>query len=261
MTQESVRDITFQLGTRYQLEVPKGTISETGHLLIQRYISEQVPNEGEWKEKNPDTELTYLYSLPYDWDWVWKVEDGDYRGTFPKRVGKYYYKQFQLKAPDSFLAHIGNIAREHSETEAHYDFEFVDDFNWQSGDFGDDDSCFWGGRTQARKIMRENGTIAIRFYQNDEGKARAWVYPQEDDGTFIVFNGYGFLGNATLTIAKVMSQFFGLRYKQIRLTNWDVDDMMIWINSGIGYLIGTEKQVEAVTEHNFQWGAPGADEK
>ncbi len=98
--------------------------------------------------------------------------------------------------------------------------------------------------------MRDNGVLAIRFYDSeDNGIARAWVAPVEDFN--IVFNGYGFQ-DATHSIASVLSRFLEKPYRKIRLSNHKSDSGLIYINSGRGYVIGDYKY----ESYDFYWRMP-----
>lgn len=241
----------FELNKRYTHKAPKGTISETGIQLIKTYITSQNLTDEHWQAKNPDSTRRYLTPLPEDWIWQWVVTGrGEYVGTFPKRVSKYYYQTLNIKSPNEFLQGLGNIARQHSEDNAIYHFDFVDRFDWRAGDFGDRGSCYWGGNSEARDVMHYEGALAIRFYVNDKSYGRAWL-AQLRDNRFIIFNGYGY---TTLQIARVFAEFIGLSYKKIGLENHGNDSGLVWINSGIGYLIGDADKIANISEYDLEWG-------
>ena len=245
----------FELNERYTLDMPAGSISTKGIERIEIHIRQQRVTEGEWLKRNPNNTFSYLFNLPDDWQWLWIVSGkGEYVGTFPKRVGKFYYKHQRLNCPPSFLTEIGNIARQHTEENPLYRFEFVDRFDWKAGDYGDSGSCFWGGNEGARDVIADNGGYAIRFYDSDDnGIGRAWIAPA-GDGQYIVFNGYGFPGNPTLICARVFATFTGLSYKKIHLSNRGSESGLVWINAGIGYLVGQESAIESVREYDLEWG-------
>jgi hypothetical protein len=204
----------IELHKRYTFTAPSGSISDTGIAQIQRLIALQLMSAAEWAKLNPTT--TYrLPSLPDDWDWIWLLETGDYKGTFPKRVRNYYYKVHRLKCPDTFIQEIGNLARAHSSDGLTYTFDFTDQIDWEAGDFADDSSCYWNDRAGAKQMIEDNGGWAVRFFEDVDGIARAWVAPIHDD-MYIVFNGYGF---TTLQIARVLATWLNVSYKKIRLTN------------------------------------------
>jgi hypothetical protein len=244
----------LEINKRYTLEAPQGTISERGVQLIQSFIAAQRLQDENWKVKNPDVLRTYLNPLPDDWQWQWVVKGrGAYVGTFPKRVSKFYFQTDNIKTPNDFLQEIGNLARLHSEDNTVYHFEIVDNLDWKSGDFGDSGSCFWGSRNLARAIMRDNGGMAIRFYDDDnKGYARAWLAAIAS-GLYIVFNGYGFKSNPTLVIARVLASFAGLSYKKIALSNRGATNSTVWINSSIGYLIGSTDAIADYAEYDLKW--------
>jgi hypothetical protein len=239
------------LYTRFDLQMPVGTISESGKLLLIRYIRTQRVNEGAWKEKNPDCTDFYLNELPEDWAWVWVVtEKQEYVGTFPKRIAKYFRNAQNLKCPPEFLTELGNIARSHSADAISYHFEFVNQIDWEDGDYGDNGSCWWGQYAAARETLTSNGGHAIRFYDdNDEGMGRAWIVPMGD--VFFLFNGYGFAGDSTLVIARVMAQHLGLSYKKVSLSNNGEAYNTLYINNASGYVIGASDAIEGIKSHDF----------
>lgn len=246
------------LDERYTLEAPKGSISQRGMSEVITFINEQKIREGEWLALNPTFTYGYLPTLPIAWQWVWVVTEkgSELVGNFPTRVRSYYFKQYGLKCPKKFIEQIGNLARQHTEESPLYRFEFVKRFNQSAGEFGDGDSCYYYDRVDAFSMLAENNAMMLRFYDADgNGMARAWV-AQEDD-FYIVFNGYGFAGNATLTIASVMAQFLNVSYKRIWLRNEGTDSGTLWIDSGIGYAVGAVDVIESITSHDLGWYDPG----
>jgi hypothetical protein len=177
---------------------------------------------------------------------------GEYVGTFPKRVSKFYWQQSKIKTPQSFMQALGNLARQHSSDAISYSFDFTDSIDWQDGDYGDENSCYWGDHAPARKMLEDNNALAIRFYSGDKGIGRAWV-AQLSDKRYIVFNGYGIEGDSTLKIAQIVSSWLGLGYKRIDLSNYGQTGGMLWINGTHGYLIGTSEQTAAMDSHDLQF--------
>ncbi|MBZ0304862.1 MAG: hypothetical protein K8I82_02220, partial [Anaerolineae bacterium] len=242
----------FELHTRYTLTTPNA-ISDAGVGEIIRFIQSQNLKADPWLSLNPDYAVPFLYPLPDEWEYTWLVQKGEYRGTFPKRVSKYYQMTYGVKCPDSFLAELGQIARRNSGEAAAYEFDFTNRFDWNAGDFGESRySCFWGNRTGARTMLTENGGLAIRFYRENKGFARAWLVSIEDD-QYVIFNGYGFAGNATLTIARLFAQFVGKTYKKIQLVNNGSASRTLYINNSIGYLIALANQLAQTGRYDFQW--------
>jgi len=237
----------IEFNKHFQLTTPAGMISETGISEINQLIAAQRLDRDQWKALNPSNAAAFLPGLPFDWQWVWVVSKGVYAGTLPKRVASYYYKQFGIKSPTEFIEQLGNVARQHTTDGTAYDFDFTDEFEWEDGDFGDAGSCYWGDHAGARQMLYNDGAFAIRFYDEEgDGIGRAWVINRmTTNGFYVVFNGYGISDSATLTSARVMALFLSMTYKRIVLRNHDATSRMLWINGGVGYLIGT---VEAVAE-------------
>src|SRR5688572_6324743 len=199
----------FERYTRYSVTFPQGEISPSGSNQILDYIYAQSLQTEAWKTLNPEAKATFLPVLPDDWQWTWIVQRGEYVGTLPKRIRSFYFKQHGIKCPDSFIEQIGNLARQHSDSQSYYTFEIVDQFDWEAGDFGDSGSCYWGGNAGARIMLNDNGGMAVCFFTDSgHGYARAW-FVEIDTDLFIIFNGYGFGRgiNATLTIARVLASF------------------------------------------------------
>lgn len=243
----------IELYTRYTLTLPAGSISDTGIRLINDFIQFQSLKGDDWKALNPDCPHNRLPALPDTWEWTWVVQRGEYAGTFPKRVANFYFKTYKIRVTQDFLQQLGNIARAHSAENVTYTFEFVDSFDWNAGDFGDHGSCYWGGNSGAREMLKANSALAIRFYNaDDKGIARAWLFEAEDN-LYIVWNGYGFPGYATLKIARIVATFLNLSYKKISLSNHTRTGGTLYINSGIGYAVGTSEAIDSLDSYDFEW--------
>lgn len=236
----------FQLDTRYTLTPNQGTITVTGISAVNKFLYEQTLREGEWSLLNPNTPYTRLPALPTTFDWEWTTK----QGKLPKRVARFYHGM-GIKFPKQVIEQLGNLAKSHYQEPTPYVFEFVNKFNWRKGDFGDPHSCYWGSNKAARQVLTDNGAFAVRFYNAEQkGIARAWFVKLE---TFaIVFNGYGFPGDATLTIVKILAGFFTLPYTRIHLENNGHASGLVYINGGVGYTIGHTD----ITFHDFQWETP-----
>lgn len=238
----------IKLNTRYTLIPPAGAISFEGIRLITSWIGQQRGSSPEWQAANPGNERLYIPRLPDDWQWVWETSDG----KLTTRVRKFYYKEHGLKCPPSFLTQVGNLGRDHTNDDTVYHFEFVNEFDWYPGDYGDSGSCYWGSNAEAREILADNGALAMLFYDNENaGIARAWVVPMDD--YHIVFNGYGFAGHSTLIIARVMSFHLNVTYKSISLRNNGTSDGMLWINGGSGYVVGQSDLITGIRSYDFEW--------
>lgn len=240
---------------RYTLTTQHGFISESGVHAILSYINKQDLRTELWTAANPGMNRSFLPPLPLnDWDWEWIVTKGIFRGTLPKRIASHYAKMHNIKCPSKFITEIGNIAKSHTSAAETYTFEFVDEIDWDAGEFGEEpDSCYWNDRAGARLMITRNGGFAVRFYgQYEQGIARAWMAKIEDS-LWVMWNGYGFAGNTTLTIARIVATHLNLTYKKIDLTNYGSDYGTLYINAGIGYAIGTQSKIEPIYKHDLRW--------
>lgn len=242
----------FEIGKRYTVDMPVGTITESGIQAIAHFIEIQKLNEGDWLERNPDDKRKYLNPLPENWNYQWVVTGrGEYVGTFPKRVSKYYWQKYQLRCPNIFVAELGQIARRNSADKSSYVIDFTDRLDWKAGDYGDSSSCLWGGYAHGREIMQENGVMAVRFYDNEgDGYGRAWLY--QWDELWVLWNGYGVKGS-TIAIARVLAQFWGVSYKKIALENNGNEGGAVYINGGKGYVIGQADKLTGISDYDFHF--------
>jgi hypothetical protein len=243
----------MKLNVRYTQISRKGHISDTGIREIGAYISSQRLDSEQWAAVANPSGRKFLPALPTSWEWVWMTSDGEFKGSFPRRVSRFYYAQHNIKVPSWFLSEIGNIARRHASDEYVYTFEFVDEFNWYAGDFGDGDSCYWGSNAGALEMLRDNGSLAVLFYDSDgAGFARAWLV-EINPQVKVIFNGYGFRSHSTLTIVQVLARFFAVSYKHIRLNNWGTGAGVLFINGAAGYVLGKPSIIASIESHDFRW--------
>lgn len=230
--------INFNINERLTFTATS-VISDEGIRLINETLTNCV-NE-EWMNGRK-----YLPPLPPDFAYVWVTN----RGKFTKRVGRYYYENYGITLPDALISTVGNLARDHHIDEHTYHFMIKDQIDWHDGDFGDHGSCYWGSRRGAKLMITDNGGYAIVFFNDaDEGIARAWLYNTGD--FWVVWNGYGLEGNATLIISRMFAQWQGLNYTRIYLYNNHDSIGTLWINGGAGYAIGQD--VLDVTMYDFGW--------
>ncbi len=226
----------FDLYTEYAFSTVPGLITLTGQYQIQSLLLARGYGE-----------------LPANWIWVWEVQKGEHRGAFPRRVSSYFYKVHNRNVDADTLSLVGNLARQHSTEKATYRFEIVDRIDWQAGDYGDYNSCYWAEYAGGRLMLEQNGGMAIRFHdEKGQGYARAWMIETED-GVFIIFNGYGFSGggaHATLRIAQIFSTFLGLPYKTIGLTR---DGFSLYLNQPLNYAVGTPEALSGLEQYNIDW--------
>lgn len=194
--------------------------------------------------------LDYV-DFPANWQWKTQVGGkGEYVGSLSKRIAKFMYQEHKTKLSNDLLGKIGSVIGQHTNKQTEYTFDITKYFDWHSGDYGDSGSCYWGCRTLAREKLQDAGCLAIRFYDKEGcGYARAWLYPTDDEKKYIVFNGYG---EESVNIARILSEFLSLSYRRITLENEGNDSGLIWINSGMGYAIGKEEDVNGFSYYDLK---------
>ena len=142
---------------------------------------------------------------------------------------------YQLTLTHETIGRIGSIIGK-SKVNQRVLFDITDKFNWYAGDFGDEDSCFWGGRALAKQMLMDNGGMALRLYELEEdhdGYARCWIAPS--DYGYVMFNSYGVeLDVMRIVISKALKTD---TIKINNLINNGSSTELLWINSGMGYLI------------------------
>lgn len=236
--------MNIELGS-FKVSMPDNGVSECGRDLIRMKLVQ-------W-DRLP---------LPNDWSWQWRVGGkGEYVGALPKRIGKYYHQEHNRKLTAQQLSEIGNIASSHSPKADTYFGTFQEAFDWERGEFGDPDSCYWTCHKSAKAMILGAGGLTMKLYKsdnrsNDNGLARCWIIPRmiQQQQCYIVANGYGI---ETLPLARILARYLGdAYYHKIWLMNKGDTEGDLWINgSGSGYLVGPQKAVLFVTEIDLEIGA------
>jgi hypothetical protein len=179
--------------------------------------------------------------------WTWEVE-----GTrIHKRIKAAIYKRTGYNLPDALLRNIAEIAA----TDRNSNDTWVDvttDFSWESGDFGDDGSCYWGSYSNARtSYLPKLAASAVRSYETYDngqcghGTGRGWIYPvpffkpeNADLAVYVAFNPYGTFGNNHSLFGSICamaaSDQNGKPYKWARLYDHNVDGCYV---NGCDFLI------------------------
>ena len=230
--------MNLECGKLHTVDLPKGEIDAVGMVEIQHYL---IWNVG--------------FKLPHDFEWCWQTT----KGTFPKRVAAFAFKggddkhKGGVSMTPTQMTMVGNIASRHSQSENHQVFfDFTDKIDWGAGDFGDPDSCFWGGKANALFTLRHNKVMAMRLwipstakssykhhYKGYVGAGRCWVYKLPEDKGFLFFNGYGG-GRDTLYFVRLAHRFLGLTYQKVALSNQGmVEGNDFHINNASGYYVAS----------------------
>ena len=209
--------------------VPGGILDNMGIYEIRDLLNFQV---------FPDDRV-----FPDDWNWSIMVKGkGEYVGSLAKRIGKFVFQSGKKKLSNDLLGKIGSIINAHTNKKTEYNFDFTGKFDWCSGDYGDSGSCYWGCHSGAKDLLQNNNCLAIRFYDEDKnGYARAWLQPIEN-GSYVLFNGYG---EETINCARILADFLNLSYRKISIDNNGESGGQIWINGGMGYVVGKEEHINS----------------
>lgn len=238
--------VPFETKKLYPVEVPEEKdieqLKESIFDILIHWIKDDIGKPVKFSNEPAGT---------YDgfWDIVktdWVIEKGDMQGTMPKRISKFFAKFSDVKIPETTATKIGNVAGKFFATKGKlYYIDFVAEFNWKAGQFGDADSCFWGGREDARRIMEKNGCMALRFFKDEKhvatnGMARSWLFPVFDNSV-LIFNGYGM---ELRQQAQILSAFLNQPNQQIDLRNMGDTGGTVYINNGHAYLFGEKDLIK-----------------
>lgn len=197
-------------------------------------ISEEATNE--------IAEYLPVCMMDEDWDAV-GFEPVTSKGRFARRLSAYIYKNFQEKLPADTVERIGNIANRYTVSGGVFVVR-ADRELWRPGTFGDDGSCFWGGRRAAPQLIFRHGGAGIKMYDSNRVPlGRAWIAPRLGRG--VIFNPYTVRGKKTLTPSNVGEivtaeggpfEKFGMGFIA-DLRNYGYTNETVWINNGRGVVI------------------------
>lgn len=249
--------MNIQLNTLYEHKIEGDSITSVGADHIQFFLKEHE------ETKN------YLFALD---SLLLTTKDGN----IPKRIGRYFYKEYGVKISPQLRTEIGNIVSQHRVPTDTYYFLFTRDFNWNRGSFGDDGSCFWTTNKGAKHIILHHGGMAVQFFRSPDAKdtnglARAWVAPDTpQEGLLTIFNGYARSSfnvpsnDATAEIVKIIADWLGVAYRPVRLKNQGDEHGLLYINGthsgsniGRGFLVGTDDRIDSVIAGAQRIGGTG----
>lgn len=148
--------------------------------------------------------------------------------------------------------------------------KFTRSFNWKKGTYGDDNSCWFGSKSGARKMMQSHGGFAVQVHLNDKAKTpygRCWgvflekklhsyLFDKVDyENTVILFNGYKNTNLATIvrvgsngleytnSFADMISYTLKIKYgiAVVLTNNKYISNTNLFINQNHGILLSKEK--------------------
>jgi hypothetical protein len=181
-------------------------------------------------------------------DWMSK------QGSWPKRFAKVFKKRRNQKFGNNLLSKIGQIARDSCNLSQCESLTVTKDFDWTPGLYGDTSSCFWTSRSGAKFILRDADALALLLYgDSHRPMGRAWCVPYGND--YIIFNAYAREGEpiTIVSFARILSDTFGFDcYRDIIFTNREMEDGPLWINGGLGFIVGNQN-VSTITEVDIDY--------
>jgi hypothetical protein len=187
------------------------------------------------------------------------------KGRILKRFANWIKSEHGVKLSDSMLGIIGDVLQRHlSDAEHTYFYDFTDSIDWNDGQFGKDESCWWGGYKESKDVYTSNGGWGMRFYQDanqddDNGIGRTWIYPH--NGMLLGFNSYGVSRPQTSKVLKAIFAEHGIKlhYKQVSIEN-SQDSEIPYINGDSGFVlypdtmdgdnVPTSYDLDMETDHN-----------
>lgn len=181
--------------------------------------------------------------------WYWQKDNGP---VFTKRYQKWYGENYPVRVNANLLDELSNTLRRNMLMSGVYNIVVTDNFNWKAGTFGDDRSCFWGGRAVAKDIIKDNGGFAIQVFDgHNKPLGRSWGFIHEKNN-LVIFNGYGFNGaDALVNIAGILSILLEANYKEVILSNMKMQwsESLLYINNGRAFVYGPYKN----NKLNIEW--------
>lgn len=230
-----------------------------------------------------------IASFLQDIEWQWMTN----RGALHKRIGKWLKDKHYFTMPDELSCAIGNLVRENIVKDQTYYFDFTKTFNWEHGDYGDYDSCFFkrtlGSRNVVPKYFADDPRVyAIRFYKPKArygesklrytkgdtgyaGIARAWFAVEnikkgnktEEEQVYFIFNGYGLTTNQ---IGSIFGTYLGLATNRIGMLNSGTFDGTTYVNEaaiavGPSSIVGELRNYDLGLDGNKAHRSPKIDDE
>lgn len=190
-----------------------------------------------------DSRCPEPYEISQEIGIEWIVQKGRYTGTWPKRFMKWLKAEHGVHLYENHISVIGSMVKDATIEESEYVFDFTKNFDWDAGDFGDSNSCYWNSKARAKSIIAENHGFAFRLYEKKYwgsygGCGRVWVLPVEigEETVYVIWNAYG---KSLSFFAKLFSEYLQKDYHFVNLSNQDTVDGVVWINDSAGFMIGS----------------------
>jgi hypothetical protein len=244
---------------RLTVNLPKGTIDEAGINRIKSRLYDTLCAY----DATPLLSYTDVEKAVTEVGTLWQGK----RGNFTKRLSSELFKQHKVKLDPELISEIGNMARQHSSSEATWHVEFTRDLNQSAEAFSNDGSCWWGSHSTSRCALKSWGGMGLRSFEGENAAhawptGRVWVQPlriwaadypnrlvpthHTSTDAYVVFNAYGDLSG--YAAARIVAHLTGKTYRKIELST----DYQ-YINSNAGYLVADEATCAATESLYFAY--------
>jgi len=237
---------TISEDERINVTLPSGTITDEGISAIAYMVAGATENSHHAIRKVID-----------DIGPGWQTK----RGNFTRRLSSGVWKALAVKLDNATISKVGNLARQHSTSDASWHVEVTRDLNLPAEDFYHEDSCWWQSYADSRCALKNWGGIGLRSFHGEDFRngvsGRAWVQPLDEDlkpthqtigvHAYIVYNGYGALDG--YTPARIVAHMAGMTYKKV-----DLSASPQYVNSGYGYLVADEQTCSQTTAVFYSHG-------
>jgi len=184
-----------------------------------------------------------------------KSPNGLPSGTLPKRLANLLFKQHSIKASPSVISTIGSQVAQYVESEnVKMRLELTKTLKWSEGEFGDEGSCLYSSGYGGYSCM-EGIAYAIKSYRPGStiGNGRVWLTEMGDK--LFLYNAYG--PHSLFKYGRLLTQLFGLAYKQVDITYLGETDDEIYINGdGNAVLVGRAHVISPISHWDIGSNEP-----
>lgn len=178
---------------------------------------------------------------------VWLTKEG----KLPKRIAKSLHENYSIKLDNDTISNFGELLRRQVQKDSTHYIDLTTTFDWQSGDFGDEGSCFWTYNEGAKQMIYDAGGFAIREFTDDTytiGIARCWCIPEGN--VYYIFNCYP-KSMRLESFAAMLVKLTGFKSRPVEVCNWGSTSGTLYLNSGNGIAIYPEDE-EPDDFHDFK---------
>lgn len=180
-----------------------------------------------------------------EWEGGW---EGDGKGgKLTTRLSNWLYKQHNVKIDSFNLSIIGNHAR-NLIIPGGVRIEVTDNLDWDPGDYGDYESCFFKSKRQSFPVLHHLGARVAKIFVPNRQPGRCLIL-DSPAGNPLLFNFYGITSKEGKAIFKAAMP--GTRVHRVGLTVAGSDSDPIYVNHTMAYEVGGDPDEELI-DLNFQ---------